>query len=226
MIEVRKLTKIFYSRKERTEALSDLTFSIQKGEIFSLIGESGCGKSTLAHLLMGLLEPTSGEIFFNGKEMTNKRERSLALHMQIVFQDSLSSLHPRMCVEDLINEPLKIWGKKERAEELLHLVGLPESLKKRVPHELSGGQRQRVSIARALSLNPSFLIFDEALSSLDLLTQKQIIDLLIDLQKTFNLTYLFISHDHALVRSFSDQIAELRQGKLKSIEKNGAARLF
>ncbi|MDE3055995.1 MAG: ABC transporter ATP-binding protein [Verrucomicrobiota bacterium] len=219
MIRLCNVTKTFRNRKKETVAVRNVSFTIHRGEIFSLVGENGCGKSTLAKLLLGLLSPTEGEIFFGEKRLERKRE--LALEAQIIFQDSLSSLHPRMRVKDLIDEPLRIWKRASRVDELLDLVALPSSLKERYPHELSGGQRQRVSIARALSLNPPFLILDEALSSLDLITQAQIARLLKELHSGLGLTYLCISHDWEFVESFSHRIATMKKGEIVRITPKG-----
>lgn len=217
MLEVRHLTKEFVSKKKHLMAVDDLSFTIQKGEVLGIVGASGCGKSTLARLLMRLFPPTSGQIFLNQEEITHSRAKSLCLKMQMIFQDPFASLNPRMTVGDLIQEPLLIHHLPDWVDQLLDLVQLPKDSKRRFPHEFSGGQRQRIAMARALALKPEILICDEPISALDVSTQKQIIDLLLSLKKEFDLTYLFIAHDLAVVNRVSDRIAVMNQGKIVEI---------
>lgn len=215
MIEVKKLSKI-YPRKKNSPfiAVDNVNLTIHRGEILGLMGESGSGKSTLARMLLGLIKPTSGEILYDGKKVTTLMPRK----MQMVFQDPYSSLNPRMTAGQIISEPTHIHNLPDRTDELLELVGLPPNAKTRYPHEFSGGQRQRIAIARALALNPEFLICDEPISALDVSIQAQIINLLKKLQKELNLTILFISHDLSMVEYFSDRIAIMERGKIQKRE--------
>lgn len=209
MIEVKNLSKAFWMGKSPFYAVKNVSFSLKKGEILGLVGESGCGKSTLARMLLGLISPTEGEILFEGVRI----KRNLPDRMQMIFQDPFASLNPRMMVRDIIDEPCLIHKKKGRSFELLDLVGLSENTASRFPHELSGGQRQRVGIARALALNPDFLVCDEPISSLDVSIQAQIVNLLLDLHKELGLTYLFIAHDLSMVRYISTRVAVMYQGE-------------
>ncbi len=204
-------------------AVDGVTLQIRRGEALGLVGESGCGKSTLARLITALLPVTRGRIIFEGQEITalrGRRLRRIRRKIQMIFQDPFASLDPRMTVGDIIAEPLdnfSIGSGKERGvrvQELLRLVGLNPNFTNRYPHEFSGGQRQRIGIARALAVNPSFIVCDEAVSALDVSIQAQIINLLQDLQKEFKLTYLFIAHDLAVVRHLSDRIAVMYLGKV------------
>ncbi len=207
-------------------AVEDISFTIEDGEIFGLIGESGCGKSTLVNLILGLTKPDKGEIIFDGIEITSLRTYREFLpirkRVQAVFQNSSSSLNPQMDLKRIITEPLKNYHLSEKgvAERLLKDVGLPESWITRKPGQLSGGQRQRVSIARALAIKPDFIIFDEATSSLDVITSKQIIDLLKKLNKKYHLTMLFISHDIGLVDDFCHRKAVMKNGEIVEIVHN------
>lgn len=214
MIELRSLSKIYRIKKKQLIAVKEISLQIQEGEILGLVGESGCGKSTLARLLVRLEKPTSGQIFFEGRDITGSKDRSLTRRMQMIFQDPFSSLNPRMTVEDLIKEPLIVHKIPENnaVSELLDLVGLPKNAKHRFPHEFSGGQRQRIGIARALALKPKFLVCDEPISALDVSNQAQIACLLQTLQKELKLTYLFIAHDLAMVRYLSDWISVMYLG--------------
>lgn len=214
MIEVKQLSKIYKQGKNRFQAVKEVSFSIEKGEILGLVGESGSGKSTLGKMLMRLIEPTSGQIFLDGREITLNRSKKLCRRMQMIFQDPSASLNPRMTVADIIEEPLKIHGLPSAVDHLLDLVGLPKESKRRYPHEFSGGQKQRIGIARALALKPDFLICDEPISALDVSIQAQIVNLLLDLQKELGLTYLFISHDLSMVRYISDRIAVMQAGEI------------
>jgi oligopeptide transport system ATP-binding protein len=204
-------------------AVDGVDLEIRRGEALGLVGESGCGKSTLARLITALLPVTRGKITFEGQEITKMRGarlRRVRRKMQMIFQDPFASLDPRMTVGDIIQEPLDNYSvgsgreRQRRVQELLRLVGLNPNFTNRYPHEFSGGQRQRIGIARALAVNPSFIVCDEAVSALDVSIQAQIINLLQDLQREFNLTYLFIAHDLAVVRHLSDRIAVMYLGKI------------
>jgi oligopeptide transport system ATP-binding protein len=204
-------------------AVDGVSFDIQAGETLGLVGESGSGKSTTGYTILQLLKPTSGSVRFEGKELTTlgrEEIRRLRREMQIVFQDPYSSLNPRMTVGDIVSEPLVVHGvgsrrdRTARVRELLDVVGFNPTFTNRYPHEFSGGQRQRIGIARALALNPKLIICDEPVSALDVSIQAQIINLLKDLQHDFGLTYLFIAHDLAVVRSMSDRIAVMNRGQI------------
>jgi oligopeptide transport system ATP-binding protein len=204
-------------------AVDGLDLEIRRGETLGLVGESGCGKSTLARLITGLLPVTAGKIVVDGKEISKLRGarlRRVRRDMQMIFQDPFASLDPRMTVGDILQEPLDNFGigsmrdRHRRVQELLRLVGLNPNFTNRYPHEFSGGQRQRIGIARALAVNPSFIVCDEPVSALDVSIQAQIINLLQDLQREFQLTYLFIAHDLAVVRHLSDRIAVMYLGKV------------
>ena len=209
------LVKEFKTGKQVVHAVSDVDIEIRRGETLSLVGESGCGKSTLGRLLLGLLTPTAGKIWFEAKELTamdRKDFQKIRRDIQCIFQDPYSSLDPRLSVANSIAEPLvinKIGTKEERqnrVEELLKTVGIPVEYKNRFPHQFSGGQRQRIGIARALALNPKLIVCDEPISALDVSIQAQVLNLLMDLQQEMGLTYLFISHDLNVVRCISDRI--------------------
>lgn len=217
MLIIKELKKVYAQGKKEVVAVDGANFEIQKGETLGLVGESGCGKSTLGKMLLRLIPPTSGQIFFDGEDITRNRDRSLCRRMQMIFQDPFSSLNPRMSVGDILNEPTRIHGLPDRVDELLDLVGLPPFSKSRFPHEFSGGQRQRIGIARALALNPDFLVCDEPISALDVSIQAQIVNLLIRLQKELRLTYLFIAHDLAMVRYLSTRVAVMHLGKIVEI---------
>jgi len=226
MIEVKDLRKHFSSgilKKHSTKAVDGISFLMEKGETLGLVGESGCGKTTIGRLLLRLLEPTSGKVIFDGIDLQQLKKaelRRLRPRMQMIFQDPDASLNPRMTIADSIAEPLKLWRKmgkselKERVSELLEMVGLnPEHLN-RYPYQLSGGQNQRVVFARVLALNPDFIVADEPTSSLDVSVQAQILNMMQELKKEFNLTVLFISHDLEVVRHISDRIAVMYRGKI------------
>ncbi|MBN1861868.1 MAG: ABC transporter ATP-binding protein [Candidatus Thermoplasmatota archaeon] len=214
---------IFSSTKEHIKAVDTIDIQIRKGETFGLVGESGCGKTTLGRVLIHLIPPTGGTLVFMGSNLTaiNKSElRKLRPHMQIVFQDPSSSLNPRMTVKTIIGEPLKI-NKRYKGEaltkkvlELLCTVGLDEQHLYRYPHEFSGGQKQRIGVARALALNPDFIVLDEPTSALDVSVQAQILNLFKDLQEKFQLTYLFITHDLSVIKYISDRVAVMYAGKI------------
>jgi len=205
------------------KAVDDVSFLIRKGETLGLVGESGCGKTTIGRCVLRIYAPTSGEIFFQQKEIGRLPEseiRPLRRQMQLIFQDPFSSLDPRQTAGSIVAEPLKIhspatsFERRERVEELFRLVGLEPSMMRRYPHEFSGGQRQRIGIARALAMNPAFIICDEPVSALDVSIQAQITNLLEDLKNRLGLTYLFISHDLSVVRHISDQVAVMYLGRI------------
>lgn len=224
LIEVSHLKKNFNTKRGVLHAVDDVSFKIEKGTTMGLVGESGCGKSTLGRMIIHLHECTDGKIFFEGKDVTHlKKKELMALRddMQIIFQDPYSSLNPRMTVKDTIEEPLILSGRfKSKAEleaeskRLMDLVGVEERLRMSFPHELDGGRRQRVGIARALALNPKFIVCDEPVSSLDVSIQAQILNLLMDLQDQYGLTYLFITHDISVVRHVSDHISVMYLGQM------------
>jgi len=204
-------------------AVDDVSFYLKEHETLGLVGESGSGKTTVGRTILGLTPSTSGRILFDGRDITalSARDfRPLRKEMQMIFQDPYASLNPRMTVGDIIGEPLIVHGlakgadRKERVQELLRIVGLNPYFVNRYPHEFSGGQRQRIGVARALAVNPDFIICDEPISALDVSIQAQIINLLEDLQAEFNLTYLFIAHDLSVVRHISDRIAVMYLGKI------------
>jgi ABC-type oligopeptide transport system ATPase subunit len=210
MIEVKHLTKIYKLGSKYLKAVDNVSLTIEKGETLGLVGPSGSGKSTLGKLMMGLIRPTMGQIFFDGKPTKGLLPRK----MQMIFQDPYSSLNPRMNIGSILSEPTKIHHLADRTDELLELVGLPLEVKRRYPHEFSGGQRQRIGIARALALNPEFLICDEPISALDVSIQAQIVNLLMRLQKELKYTMLFISHDPAMVKYVSNRIAVMQSGQI------------
>ncbi|MDR7240000.1 ABC transporter ATP-binding protein [Neobacillus drentensis] len=236
LIEVKNLkkyfplkTSMFSKNKQVVKAVDDVSFHIYKGETFGLVGESGCGKSTLGRTLNRLYDPTGGEILFDGKNIANLTSKELQPYrkrMQMIFQDPYSSLNPYMNVEEIIDEPLEIHtslSKNERREviiDMLEKVGLKKGDLEKFPHEFSGGQRQRIGIARALSINPDFILCDEAISALDVSIQAQVINMLEDLQSEMNLTYLFVAHDLSMVRHISDRIGVMYLGKIVEISKS------
>jgi len=224
LLNVKNLRKVYAQGKKEFTAVDGVSFKIQRGETLGLVGESGCGKSTLGKMLLRLIPSTSGQIFFDGEDITKNRGRALCRRMQMIFQDPFASLNPRMSIGDILKEPLQIHGLPDRVDELLDLVGLPQVSKNRFPHEFSGGQRQRVGIARALALNPDFIVCDEPISALDVSIQAQIVNLLIRLQKELNLTYLFIAHDLKMVRYLSTQVAVMYLGKI--VEMGPAEQIF
>jgi len=206
------------------KAVDDISFDIRKGETLGLVGESGCGKSTTGRTIIQLYRATSGKVFYEDKELTNLKGedlRHIRRNMQIIFQDPYASLNPRMSVGDIVSEPLEVHGivksrkgRRERVQELLQLVGLNPYFINRYPHEFSGGQRQRIGVARALALQPKFIVCDEPISALDVSIQAQVVNLLEELQNKFGLTYLFIAHDLSMVRHISDRTAVMYLGKV------------
>ena len=229
LVEVSHLVKHFvrdaglFGKGSRVTAVDDVSFSITEGDTFGLVGESGSGKTTTGRCMLRLIEPTSGSVRFRGEDVlafSRARMRQARRDMQIVFQDPYSSLNPRMRVERIVEEPLVIHGIGTKAErsarvaELLTHVGLDPELRRRYPHEFSGGQRQRIGLARALALNPSLIIADEPVSALDVSIQAQVINLLVDLQARFALTYLLIAHDLRLVRHVCTRVAVMYRGRI------------
>jgi len=217
---------VFQTRVGDVKAVDGISFTIKKGETLGLVGESGCGKSTTGKAVLQLDRPTSGQVMFDGNDlvaMHGEDLRRMRQRMQIIFQDPYSSLNPRMTVGEILGEPITAHGlaagraKDERVKELLTLVGLNPSFSTRFPHEFSGGQRQRIGIARALSVNPVFVVCDEPIAALDVSIQAQIVNLLKELQAKFGLTYLFIAHDLSMVRHISDRMAVMYLGRIVEI---------
>lgn len=228
ILEVKHLKQYFKNGRNVTKAIDDVSFDIYEGETFGLVGESGSGKTTTGRSILQLYKPTSGEIIFEGKNVENLKSRADKLAFtrdaQMIFQDPYASLNPRMTVEDIIAEGLDIHhlvkNKEERSkrvEELLETVGLNKSHASRFPHEFSGGQRQRIGIARVLAVEPKFIVADEPISALDVSIQAQVVNLMIELQKKRNLTYLFIAHDLSMVKFISDRIGVMHYGKLLEV---------
>lgn len=221
LVQVKNLKKNFIIQDKILKAVDDIAFDIFEGKTFAIVGESGCGKSTIANMIVNLIKPTSGEILFENISIY-KNDKKFK-NIQMIFQDPYLSLNPKMKVADIILEPIKIHQKlkKEAQHELLYnllnKVNLSSNIFKRFPYELSGGQRQRIAIARAIALNPKFIICDEPLSSLDIFNSSQIINLLVDLQKKLNLSYLFISHNLAIVKYIAQNVAVMYLGKFLEI---------
>ena len=233
LLEVKHLKKYFQVGAGVNHAVDDVTFKIEKGRTMGVVGESGCGKSTLGRTIIRLQDATDGQILLNGEDITfakGKELRRLREKMSIVFQDPYSSLNPRYCVEETIREPLKEARRftrqqiEERAEELMDLVGIEDRLRMAYPHEMDGGRRQRVGIARALALNPEFIMCDEPVSALDVSIQAQVLNLLMDLQKQLGLAYLFVTHDLSVVRHISNHILVMYLGQ--AVEKAPTKDLF
>lgn len=230
LVEVKNLKKYFYQgggpfkKKDAIKAVDNVSFSIQRKEILGLVGESGCGKTTCGKLILRLMNPTEGSIFFDGQEITHLRQKQMKeirKKMMIIYQDPYGSLDPRMTIGSAIAEPIEVHNlvetkeeKENKIVELMEKVGLTPDQINRYPHEFSGGQRQRIGIARALATNPAFIVADEPVSALDVSIQAQIINLLKDLQKDFGLTLLFITHDLSVIKHTSDRVAVMYAGKL------------
>lgn len=228
ILEVKHLKQYFKNGRNVTKAVDDVSFNIYEGETFGLVGESGSGKTTTGRSILQLYKPTSGEVIFEGKNVADLKSRAdklaFTLDAQMIFQDPYASLNPRMTVEDIIAEGLDIHHlvknkdeRTERVEELLETVGLNASHASRFPHEFSGGQRQRIGIARALAVEPKFIVADEPISALDVSIQAQVVNLMIELQKKRGLTYLFIAHDLSMVKFISDRIGVMHYGKLLEV---------
>lgn len=233
ILEVQNLKKYFKTPRGMLHAVDDVSFSIVQGKTIGVVGESGCGKSTLGRTLIHLLESTEGKILFHGEDITHadkKKLRTIRENMQIIFQDPFSSLNPRMTAFETVREPLYLAGKwtkeeiNERTEQIMETVGLDARLRNSYPHELDGGRRQRIGIARALALNPEFIVCDEPVSALDVSIQAQILNLMQDLQEKRKLTYVFITHDLSVVRHISDEICVMYLGQM--VEKSPAKELF
>ncbi|MCD7845791.1 MAG: ABC transporter ATP-binding protein [Oscillospiraceae bacterium] len=234
LLEVENLKKYFKTPGGPLKAVDDVSFSIDKGKTLGVVGESGCGKSTLGRAILGLHEATEGQVLFEGRDITHikkKDRRKLTCDMQIIFQDPFSSLDPRKTVWAQIAEPLRVSGEhmsrdalNYRIEELMDTVGLAKRFTYSYPHELDGGRRQRIGVARALALNPKFIVCDEPVSALDVSIQAQILNLLQDLQEEKELTYMFITHDMSVVRHISDEIMVMYVGTV--VEKSPAKELF
>ena len=224
ILRVEHSKKYFKTPAGMLHAVDDVSFSIEKGKTLGVVGESGCGKSTLGRTILHLLDSTDGKIFFNGEDITEVSKtqlKELRRNMQIIFQDPFSSLNPRMCVSEIIQEPLEIYkayqDKKQmlvRVAELMRTVGLAPNLAGAYPHELDGGRRQRIGVARALAMNPQFIVCDEPVSALDVSIQAQILNLMQDLQQELGLTYVFITHNLSVVKHISDDILVMYLGKV------------
>lgn len=227
LLEIKNLTKFFPIKKgllgmDRSivKAVDDVSFNIIQGETLGLVGESGCGKTTTGRTIIRLFEPTAGDIIFDGKNITNVRMKPFRKRMQMIFQDPYASLDPRMTVGDIVGEPMDIHDlekgndRKDKIYKLLEMVGLSKEHSNRYPHEFSGGQRQRIGIARALAVQPDFIICDEPISALDVSIQAQIVNMLEDLQAELGLTYLFIAHDLSMVKHISKRVGVMYLGKL------------
>lgn len=234
LIEVKNLKKYFPVQNGWLHAVDDVNFTIDNGKTLGIVGESGCGKSTLGRTILHLLEPTSGEIWFDGEDistMNHKKFKETRPNMQIIFQDPFSSLNPKMTVEEIIAEPVEIFNIVQNKDErrkyvasMMDLVGLSSRLARSYPHELDGGRRQRIGVARALSLKPKFIVCDEPVSALDVSIQAQILNLLQNLQNELSLTYMFITHDLSVVRHISDDICVMYLGTI--VEKCSSKELF
>ena len=234
LLEAINLKKYFSTPRGMLHAVDDVSFTIEEGKTLGVVGESGCGKSTLGRTLIHLLQPTDGKIIFKGEDISNpdkKKLRELRENMQIIFQDPYSSLDPRICVEDAIMEPLLYsshkYSKEEKlrkVDQLMDMCGVEKRIRRSYPHELDGGRRQRIVIARALSLDPKFIVCDEPVSALDVSIQAQVLNLLHDLQKELKLTYMFVTHDMSVVRHISDDIIVMYLGQI--VEKANSKDLF
>ena len=237
LLEVQKVKKEFVTSKSLTgkplkivHAVDSVDLTIYEGETIGVVGESGCGKSTLGRCILQLIRPTAGNVLYRGEDITklNKEQmRQMRRKMQLIFQDPYASLNPRMTVLELIMAPLEAFGigtmeeRVQRVKEIMELVGMPENMMNRYPHEFSGGQRQRIVIARALVLNPEFVVCDEPVSALDVSVRAQVLNLIQELKKKKHLTYMFISHDLSVVKYISDRIAVMYLGRIVELaEKN------
>ena len=233
LLETKNLSKYFTGKKGllnrqpvQVKAVDHVSLTVNKGETLGLVGESGCGKSTLGRTILRLIPATEGQVLYNGEDILTydkKKMWEMRRKLQIIFQDPYSSLNPRMTVYDLISAPLEVYKigtkaeRREMVEEILHEVGLDKQYLNRFPHEFSGGQRQRIGIARALILNPEFVVCDEAVSALDVSVRAQVLNLMRNMQQKKNLTYLFISHDLSVVRHISDRIAVMYLGSVAEV---------
>lgn len=226
LLDVRNLKKFFNTKQGTLKAVNDISFSVDPGETLGIVGESGCGKSTTGRAILRLVEPTAGQVIFDREDITHFRSdrvRAFRRDAQIIFQDPFASLDPRLSIAEIIGEPYEIFNlysrreRRERVQNLMSLVGLSTKLTNSFPHELDGGRRQRVGVARALALDPKFIVCDEPVSALDVSIQAQILNLIQDLQDRLNLTYLFISHDLSVVRHISDRVAVMYLGKIVEI---------
>lgn len=233
LIEAKHLKKYFNTPRGKLHAVDDVSFNIEKGTTVGIVGESGCGKSTLGRTMIHLLESTGGEILFKGEDITKVNKKKLIElreEMQIIFQDPFSSLNPRMTVSETVTEPLLLSPRfsnkeaQERADEIMNTVGLSARLWNSYPHELDGGRRQRIGVARAIALNPSFVVCDEPVSALDVSIQAQILNLMQDLQEKQDLTYMFITHDLSVVRHISQKICVMYLGQM--VESSPSKELF
>ena len=233
ILEVKNLKKYFSSSGGQLHAVDDVSFTIERGKTLGVVGESGCGKSTLGRTMIHLNESTDGEIWFDGKNVTNIKGQELKdfrEQVQFIFQDPFSSLNPRKTVYDTVMEPLKLSGRfsgnalEEETNRLMDLVGVEQRLRMAYPHELDGGRRQRVGIARALALNPKFIVCDEPVSALDVSIQAQVLNLLMDLQDQYGIAYMFITHNLSVVRHISDSICVMYLGQL--VEQTTVGQLF
>lgn len=226
LLEVEHLKKYFPTSRGTVHAVDDVSFVINEGETMGLVGESGCGKSTLGRTCIHLLESTEGTIRFQDRDVTHLSKKEMVDYrkqVQIIFQDPFSSLNPRMTIRDTVTEPLKLAGKfskaelEERSEHLMELVGIEKRFYNSYPHELDGGRRQRAGVARAIALRPKFIVCDEPVSALDVSIQAQVLNLLMDLQDEFKLTYMFVTHDLSVVRHISNQICVMYLGQMVEV---------